>query len=85
MLTELLCLTLIFGAISATLMNCFDKWRWLEYYEVYRRGWMPKRCDFCLGFWLSLLQALVYSLLTVHWIAFLAAFAAASITKKLLQ
>ena len=82
---ELLCLILIFGAFSASLLTCFKKWRWIEYYEVYRFPWMPSECEFCFSFWLSLLQALIYVLFTGHLVAFLAAFAAASITKKLLQ
>jgi len=53
MLTQLLALTLLAGLTAATLLLCFDKWRWLEYWEIYAPRWLPKRCDFCAGFWLS--------------------------------
>lgn len=85
MLLIITTLAILTGCISATLLTCFKKWRWLEYYEVYRRPWMPEPCEFCFGFWLSALMAFAYAGFAGYWPALLAPFVAAAITKKLLS
>lgn len=53
MLLNLLAAVLLAGLTAASLLVCLAKWGALAAYEVRRRAWMPKRCDFCAGYWLS--------------------------------
>lgn len=96
----MLTLTILIAAISATLLICFQKWGWLDYYDTYYEEWremlkplpdwvlkyilLPKRCEFCFGFRIALLMCLV--LLAFSWnpLYLIIPFASASITRKLL-
>jgi hypothetical protein len=35
---------------------CLAKWGVLQAWEVRRPEWLMKRCDFCVGYWLSVLM-----------------------------
>ncbi|MCC3156434.1 hypothetical protein LJ737_04250 [Hymenobacter sp. 15J16-1T3B] len=68
MLTQLLSLVVLVGLTAASLLLCFEKWGWLQAWEVYRPWWLFKRCDFCAGFWLSgLLCAAAVVALRLPW------------------
>lgn len=61
-------LVLYFGPMSIFLLTAFfalfntgiffvaDKHGLIEKYEVHRRPWMPKKCEFCAFFWASALE-----------------------------
>ena len=85
MLSELLSLTILIAATSATLLICAEKWGWLDYYDFNRKEWMMERCMFCWGFWLGLF--LIMSFMGIYLPAYylLASLPAAAITRKLLQ
>jgi hypothetical protein len=55
MMLNLLALVLLAGLTAASLLVCLAKWRVLQAWEVHRPWWLMKRCDFCLGYWLSVL------------------------------
>ena len=75
---------LMVAALSATVLICFKKWGWLEYYELYRYSWMPEKCEFCFGFWLAMLMCLALLLFSWNPLYLLIPFCSASITRKLL-
>ncbi len=55
-----------------TLIECLKKWGLLDRYEAYRYKWMPEGgCGICIGFWLSIVVALLYafaSWLQIEWV-----------------
>lgn len=51
--------TIGISLFTCTLMICFQKWGVLEYYESHKKTWMPKRCDFCIGFWISFFLTII--------------------------
>lgn len=53
MLTDLLALVVLTGLTAAALLVCLAKWGVLQAWEVRRPSWFMRRCDFCLGYWLS--------------------------------
>lgn len=53
MLVNLLALVLLAGLTAASLLVCLAKWRVLQAWEVHGPEWLPKRCDFCAGYWAS--------------------------------
>jgi hypothetical protein len=55
MLLNLLASVLLAGLTAASLLICLAKWGVLRAWEVKRPLWLMKRCDFCLGYWLSVL------------------------------
>jgi hypothetical protein len=63
MLTNLLALVVLTGLSAAALLVCLAKWGVLQAWEVHRPWWLFKRCDFCAGYWLSVLL-----LLFVAWV-----------------
>lgn len=58
MLLNLLVLVILIGLTAAALLVCLAKWSVLQAWEVRRPSWLMKRCDFCLGYWLSVLLLL---------------------------
>lgn len=78
-----LILTWITGLVVSTLIACFDKWGWFDFYELRRSRWMPKACKYCTGFWLSCLGLLIFVLLSgeFHLTFLIMPFAATSIVK----
>lgn len=47
--------TLIFvSAIITSLFCVAERTGVIEFYEIHRRKWMPKKCEFCLFFWMHL-------------------------------
>jgi hypothetical protein len=48
-------LVIVIGLTSAGLLVCADKWGMLRAWEGQQAGWLIKRCDFCAGYWLSVL------------------------------
>jgi hypothetical protein len=57
-LLNLLALILLTGLTAAALLVCLAKWGVLQAWEVQRPSWLMKRCDFCAGYWLSVLLLL---------------------------
>ena len=55
MLLQLLALVILTGLTAASLLVCLAKWKVLQAWEVKRPAWLMKRCDFCAGYWLSVL------------------------------
>ena len=58
LLPQLLALVVLVGLTAAALLVCLGKWGVLQAWEVRRPSWLMKRCDFCLGYWLSVLLLL---------------------------
>jgi hypothetical protein len=58
MFTQLLALIIIAGVTAAGLLVCLAKWGVLQAWEVRRPSWLMKRCDFCLGYHISVLLLL---------------------------
>lgn len=54
-MSALLSLIILVGLTAAALLVCLAKWGVLAAWEVRRPSWLMKRCDFCLGYWLSVL------------------------------
>ena len=52
---NVLALIILAGLTAAALLVCLAKWGVLQAWEVRRPSWLMKRCDFCLGYWLSVL------------------------------
>lgn len=71
--------------ITITLLACFEKWGWLDWYESIRKTWMPKgNCFLCLSFWLSMpVTALVYFAFMFQFHFFLVPLAVAGIVNLL--
>lgn len=81
MLGELLSFCVLVALTAATFLLCFEKWGWLRAWEVHRPLGI-KRCDFCAGFWLSVLLSLVATvLLDLPWWWVGAAFPAAAVCR----
>ena len=55
MLSQLLALIILAGLTAASLLVCLAKWHVLAAWEVKRPLWLMKRCDFCLGYHISVL------------------------------
>lgn len=52
---------LVSALISTTLLLCFKKWGWIDWYAIHRKQWMPESdCYLCLGFWFSLPYGIYY-------------------------
>jgi len=66
MLVNLLALVLLAGLTAASLLVCLAKWRMLQAWEVHGPKWLPKRCDFCAGYWLGVLLLLGAGAWCVH-------------------
>jgi hypothetical protein len=60
-LLNLLAVVVLAGLVSASLLVCLASWGVLHAWEVRRPSWLMKRCDFCLGFHLSLIQLAAYA------------------------
>ncbi|MGI4871389.1 MAG: hypothetical protein ACRYFX_09440 [Janthinobacterium lividum] len=58
MLVQLLALVLLTGLTAASLLVCLAKWGVLAAWEVHRPAWLMRRCDFCAGYWLSVVLLL---------------------------
>jgi hypothetical protein len=70
--------------IVITLLQCFKKWGWLDYYAAHygHIKWLPDAgCYLCLGFWLSWI-VLPFVIFLPWWI--LAPFAVAGFVNILL-
>jgi len=39
----------------------------IEWYEIYKKRWMPKKCEFCLFFWMTVLESSIYFSIFWHW------------------
>lgn len=66
MLLNLLALVLLTGFAAAALLVCLAKWHVLQAWEVHHPKWLMKRCDFCAGYWLSVLLLLGYGYWRIH-------------------
>jgi hypothetical protein len=76
----------ILSFTSATIILCFEKWKLLEWYQIYLGGryFFPKEpCLLCLGFQLSMLQVAVIYLFKSEELLFLIPFASASFTRAI--
>jgi len=79
---EIAALGFLTGCISATLILCFIKWGWLEWFEIH---WRPI-CKFCLGFWLCIIQTiLIFIFFNQNIFDIAIPFAGASICRELIQ
>jgi hypothetical protein len=58
MLFDLLASIVLVSLIAASLLLCLASWGVLQAWEVRRPSWLMKRCDFCVGYWLSVLLLL---------------------------
>lgn len=38
------------------LLYIAEKWEIIKWYELNRKSWMPKKCYFCLLFWISCIE-----------------------------
>lgn len=47
----------ILGKLSFFILILLNKWSVLNWYDMHRKRWMPRRCEFCLGFWLCVMMA----------------------------
>lgn len=54
---EIFSLVVIIAAITSTIILTLNKWRFMEFWQIYKPKQLPEICVFCLGFWLSALQA----------------------------
>jgi len=45
----------IIGFLALFILILISKWELDQTYLTHRRRWMPAWCEFCLGFWLSLI------------------------------
>jgi hypothetical protein len=66
MLVNLLALVILAGLTAASLLVCLAKWGVLQAWEVKRPEWLMKRCDFCAGYWLSVLLLAAMGAWYVH-------------------
>lgn len=66
MLTNLLALIILAGLTAASLLVCLAKWKVLQAWEVKRPEWLIRRCDFCAGYWLSVLLLAAVGAWYVH-------------------
>lgn len=86
MISSIAQLIIITASISATLYICFEKWGFIEYYQLHRRkNWPQSICDFCFCFWASLIITiyLIPSISEIYYIV--APFGAASIGKTIIN
>jgi hypothetical protein len=58
MIAQLLSGIVLAGLTAASLLVCLAKWGVLAAWEVKRPEWLMRRCDFCAGYWLSVLLLL---------------------------
>lgn len=49
-------LLIFIACINASILHVLSKYNALNWYELHRKLWMPERCEFCICFWLSVLQ-----------------------------
>lgn len=59
-LTHALIVGVHFGLVAAFLITLAKKWGLLMFYDIHRFKWMPERCEWCLGFWISVLCFIIY-------------------------
>jgi hypothetical protein len=77
-------LIIIQSLINTTLLTCFKKWGWLDYYSAYRKLWMPSAdCFLCLGFWCSWIGVGIASFSQFNYTYLLVPFASAALTNYL--
>lgn len=50
----------LLGKLSFFILILLNKWDILNWYDMYRKKWMPRRCEFCLGFWLCVINAILF-------------------------
>ena len=49
---------LIFSFANCALIECFRKWKIIEKYDFNRKIWMPEFCEFCIFFWIGLIESI---------------------------
>jgi hypothetical protein len=47
-----------FALLNVAILVLSAKWGIVEAYQLYRPKWLPSSCNFCLFFWLSLVEYL---------------------------
>lgn len=64
-------LSFIIGKVFTFILMLLRKWRVLDWYEMHKKRWMPKRCEFCLLFWMGMIAMIpIYFLLCYFGITF---------------
>jgi hypothetical protein len=82
---------LFFALYNAGLYLVATKVGLIEFYDYHRKRWMPERCEFCLFFWMSVLEETYHFVLKLsHFylfdlcIIFAFAVATATLSRKIL-
>lgn len=65
--------TLFFSVFNTGIFLALDKMNVVDWYETYRKRWMPKHCEFCAFFWVSLIELITWYFVkfTFDWYSFL--------------
>jgi hypothetical protein len=51
---------IIISLLNATLLQCFRKWHWLEWYAIHKADYLPDAgCFLCLSFWLAAIECII--------------------------
>jgi hypothetical protein len=50
----------LLGKASFFTIILLNKWGTLNWYDMHKKRWMPRRCEFCLGFWLCVIEACIF-------------------------
>lgn len=79
---NILSLAVTFALIAATIIITFKKWGVFDFYQVHRLAFMPAEvCEFCVGFWISVVLTVLMSISTESNISYIAIpFVSASLT-----
>ena len=55
-------IVLFFALLNVGLFLIAEKHGAVKFYELHRRKWMPNKCEFCVFFWMSLIELFVTAL-----------------------
>ena len=73
-------LIIIAGLLNTTLLICFKKWKWLQWYAIHKQPWMPAAdCYLCLGFWMAAFE-IVGVIYLFGWMYIIVPFCSAALT-----
>ena len=77
---------LFVACIVVFLLLLAYKWGFVEHLQVHGNAFLSKMagCDFCMSFWLSLMLAVLLTVVTVTWQMLIIPFVATPIARRLL-
>ena len=76
-------ISIIMALLNTTVLHCLNKWKWIEWFSLHRKPWMPSSdCWLCLSFWLG---AIELPFVWYEWYYFLVPVCAAAITNWLVN